>query len=94
MTSVNLFAVLRGRKVFRVGFACTVKSVNQAVDGRRNSALAGLERAHDQGYRDPLFARAPAFEPWHDDPRFQALAERMLEFINVERARTGLAPLP
>lgn len=65
----------------------------QALSGESEAALAGLSQAIDAGWRDPLLARDVAFEPWHDDPAFQAQGARMTALINAERAKLGMGPL-
>jgi serine/threonine protein kinase len=64
-----------------------------ALGGERKRALAGIAEAMDNGYRDPLIARDPAFKQLHDDPEFVALAERMVDLINAERAELDLPRL-
>jgi eukaryotic-like serine/threonine-protein kinase len=64
-----------------------------AIAGERSTALARLAEAIDMGYRDPLLIRAPAFVRFHDDPEFVALAERMVDLINAERAELDMPPL-
>jgi TolB-like protein/lipoprotein NlpI len=64
-----------------------------ALSGRRERALERLGVAIDRGYRDPLLARTPAFEPWWNDAGFRALVRRNIELINAERQKLGLEPL-
>ncbi|MDT8439185.1 MAG: hypothetical protein RQ729_09280, partial [Wenzhouxiangellaceae bacterium] len=70
------------------------EAAHLALSGERQAALGALTDAIDLGYRDPLLARAPAFAELADDPDFQAQVERMIELINVERAKLGMEPLP
>jgi hypothetical protein len=67
---------------------------HDALSGRRAPALAGLARAIDAGYRDPLLARTPTFAPFHDDPDFLDQVSRMRALISAERALLGWDPLP
>jgi TolB-like protein len=69
------------------------QATHAALSNEREVALARLAAAIDIGFRDPLLARVPAFEPWHDDPEFVAQVERMRELINIERAKLGMEPL-
>jgi TolB-like protein len=64
-----------------------------ALAGERAAALAALAKAIDQGWRDPLLGRDPAFAELHDDPAFQAQVRRMIDLINIERAKLGMEPL-
>ena len=65
-----------------------------ALAGERAAALAALTQVIDLGIRDPLLRRDPAFADLRDDAAFQALATRMIELINAERAKLDMAPLP
>jgi TolB-like protein/Flp pilus assembly protein TadD len=65
-----------------------------ALAGERAAALAALTRAIDLGWRDPLLDREPAFAELHDDPAFQAQLSRIIDLINIERAKLGMEPLP
>ncbi len=65
-----------------------------ALSGDPDAALAGLAKAIDAGWRDPLLARDPVWEPLHRDPDFQAQVSRMAGLINAERAKLGMRPLP
>lgn len=69
------------------------QATHAALGNQREAALERLARAIDSGFRDPLLGHDPSFEPWHDDPAFQALVERMRALINIERARLGIEPL-
>lgn len=66
----------------------------QALGGHREAALAALADAIDGGWRDPLLARQPVFEPWQDDLAFASQVARMTELINAERAKLDMKPLP
>ena len=65
----------------------------QSLNSEPEAALATLTDAIDQGYRNPLLAREPAFAPLHGDPDFQAQVERMTQLINAEREKLGMPPL-
>ena len=71
-----------------------IEASHLALAGEREEALAALTEAIDLGYRDPLLGIDPAFADLHDDPAFQAQVERMIELINIERAKLGMEPLP
>jgi TolB-like protein/Tfp pilus assembly protein PilF len=75
------------------GYFRYAQAAHAALSDQRERALALLAQAIDLGFRDPLLARMPAFEPWHDDPEFLAQAARMDDLINIERAKLGMAPL-
>ncbi|TVP55348.1 MAG: tetratricopeptide repeat protein [Gemmatimonadales bacterium] len=64
-----------------------------ALSGERDQALERLGVAINRGYRDPLLARSPPFEPWWNDAEFRALVERNIALINVEREKLGMEPL-
>jgi tetratricopeptide (TPR) repeat protein len=56
--------------------------------GDGNEALVWLERAHDAGLRAaPYLGHDPLFGGLRDDPRFQAILDRMDEAVARERAR-------
>ncbi len=65
-----------------------------ALAGERTAALAALTAAIDVGARDPLLGKDPAFAELRDDPAFQTQIRRMIELINIERAKLDMAPLP
>jgi TolB-like protein len=65
-----------------------------ALSGEHAAALTALTAAIDRGTRDPLLDQDPAFAELRDDPAFQAQIRRMIELINVERARLDMTPLP
>ncbi len=65
-----------------------------ALAGDRANTLKMLTRTIDLGYRDPLLSRDPAFAELRDEPAFQAQLARMKTFINIERAKLKMAPLP
>ena len=75
------------------GYFRYAQASHAALSDQRETALALLANAIDIGFRDPLLARAPAFEPWHDDPEFLAQVARMHELINIERDKLGMGPL-
>jgi TolB-like protein len=64
-----------------------------ALAGERAAALTALTKAIDLGWRDPLLDREPAFAELHDDPAFQAQVSRIIDLINIERAKLGMEPL-
>lgn len=76
------------------GWFIYAQAAHAALGNERDTALARLAEAIDVGFRDPLLGRAPAFEPWHDDPEFLVQVERVRELINIERARLGMEPMP
>jgi TolB-like protein len=65
-----------------------------ALAGERAAALAALTVAIDLGWRGRLLDRDPAFAELHGDPAFQAQVSRMIDLINIERAKLGMEPLP
>jgi TolB-like protein/Tfp pilus assembly protein PilF len=65
-----------------------------ALAGERAAALTALTAAIDLGTRDPLLGHDPAFAELQADPAFQAQIRRMIELINLERAKLDMAPLP
>jgi TolB-like protein/Tfp pilus assembly protein PilF len=75
------------------GYFRYAQASHAALSDQRERALELLANAIDIGFRDPLLGRAPAFEPWHDDPAFVAQVARMRELINIERAKLDLEPL-
>jgi TolB-like protein/Tfp pilus assembly protein PilF len=74
------------------GYFRYAQASHAALSDQRERALALLARAIDLGFRDPLLGRMPAFEPWHDDPEFLAQVARIIELINIERAKLGMGP--
>jgi TolB-like protein len=64
-----------------------------ALAGERAAALAALTKAIDVGWRGPLLDRDPAFAELHDDPGFRAQVSRMIDLVNIERAKLGMEPL-
>jgi hypothetical protein len=65
-----------------------------ALADERAAALKALTQAIDLGVRDPLLGRDPAFAGLRDEPEFKAQVSRMIELINIERAKLKMAPLP
>jgi hypothetical protein len=53
-----------------------------------------LTESIDRATHDPLLGQDPAFAELHDNPAFQAQIRRMIELINIERAKLDMAPLP
>jgi TolB-like protein/Tfp pilus assembly protein PilF len=75
------------------GYFRYAQASHAALSDQRERALELLTQAIDLGFREPLLGRMPAFEPWHDDPEFLAQVARMIELINIERAKLGMVPL-
>jgi TolB-like protein len=65
-----------------------------ALAGERAAALTALTAAIDLGTRDSRLGQDPAFAELRDDPTFQTQIRRMIELINIERAKLDMAPLP
>jgi TolB-like protein len=64
-----------------------------ALAGERAAALTALTKAIDLGWRDQRLDRDPAFAELHEDPAFQAEVSRMIDLVNIERAKLGMGPL-
>jgi TolB-like protein len=64
-----------------------------ALAGERAAALAALTKAINLGWRNLRLDRDPAFAELHDDPGFQAQVNRMIDLVNIERAKLGMEPL-
>ena len=68
---------------------------HQVLAGNPDAGLDFLERAIDGGFATSLrfAAEWPCLQPLEGDPRYEALQARMIEHINRERAKLGLAPV-
>jgi hypothetical protein len=64
-----------------------------ALAGERAAALAALTKAINLGWRDLRLDRDPAFAELHDDQGFQVQVSRMIDLVNIERAKLGMEPL-
>lgn len=66
--------------------------------GRREQALATLEKAIDAGWQGPYWQYSrdfdPALEPIRNDPRFRAAFARLESSVTVQRARYEAKPPP
>ncbi len=71
------------------------EAVYAVLASDHETALGKLARALGGGFTvDPQLSRTwPMFEPLDGDPQFEAIMNRMLEHLNSERAKMGLAPL-
>jgi TolB-like protein len=71
----------------RAGRALEIAAI-QALRGSDEVALEWLERAYDRGYRaHGVLERDPMFASVREDPRFQALLQRMEGALARERSR-------
>jgi hypothetical protein len=68
------------------------EAVYAALAGDHETALGRLARAFEGGFAvDPQLSKTwPMFEPLSDDPRFEAIMNRMVEHMNSERAKLRL----
>jgi tetratricopeptide (TPR) repeat protein len=71
------------------------EAVYAVLAGDHETALSKLERALEGGFTvNPQLSKTwPMFEPLNGDPRFEFIMNRMVEHLNSERAKMGLAPL-
>ena len=59
-----------------------------AIQGDRESLIDNIGAAIDAGLRDNFLLREPAMGPYSEDPRFQALADRLDSILREERNKT------
>jgi len=71
------------------------EAVYAVLAGDHETALGRLSRAFEAGFAvNPQLSRTwPMFEPLDGDPRYEAILNSMVEHINSERAKLGLAPV-
>jgi TolB-like protein len=71
------------------------EAVYAVLAGDHEAALNKLEGALEGGFTvNPQLSKTwPMFEPLNGDPRFEFIMNRMVEHLNSERAKMGLAPL-
>ena len=71
------------------------EAVYAVLAGDHETALSKLEKALEGGFTvNPKLSRTwPMFAPLDGEPRFEAIMNRMVEHLNSERAKMGLAPL-
>lgn len=71
------------------------EALHAVLAGDHESALSKLEASLEGGFTvDPQLSKSwPMFEPLDGDPRLEAILDRMVERLNSERAKMGLAPI-
>jgi TolB-like protein/tetratricopeptide (TPR) repeat protein len=71
------------------------EAVYAVLAGDHETALSKLERAFEGGFTvNPKLSKTwPMFEPLDGGPRFEVIIDRMVEHLNSERAKMGLALL-
>ena len=67
-----------------------------AVAGDQDKAIEQLGIAADKGQIGLTLRIAqtdPVFEPLEGDPRYEAIQERIAQYLNEQRAQLGLEPI-